>query len=89
MTGYLYANEHNLHPIETSMLQGFMIMLVSIVLCFKNKVSFNVTRDIKLIAIRNMIIVAQIFVLTTVQFYLPLGIVHTIICTGPIFLVLV
>lgn len=89
VTGYLYANEHNLHPIETSMLQGFMIMLVSIVLCAKNKVSFEVVRDVKLIMVRNMIIVAQIFVLTTVQFYLPLGIVHTIICTGPIFLVVV
>lgn len=85
VSGYIYSNENQLHPIETSILRGFMIMLFSFIMCKYNKETVDVHVDGKKIIIRNIIFLMQAFIMAWVQFYLPLSVVHTIGSTGPLY----
>lgn len=83
VTAYIYSNEHSIHPIQTSFIRGFMIMLASFLLCIYNKDSLNVRVSWREINIRNFIFLVQGFIMSAVQFYLPLNVIHTFASIGP------
>lgn len=85
VTGYLYSNDHDLHPVETSMLRGFMMMVVSFGICKWTGVELDLRVSVKTVMERNGIFLMQGFIMAAIQFYLPLGIIHTLGATGPIF----
>lgn len=85
VTGYLYSNDHDLHPVETSILRGFMIMIASYFLCRYEGVSLDYKNVPKEMLIRNLVFLGQAYVMAAVQFYLPLGVIHTLGASGFIF----
>lgn len=89
VTGYLYSNDHNLHPVHTSMLRGFMMMLVSFGICVYQKVDLDLRVSVKVVMERNGIFLIQGFIMAAIQFYLPLGIIHTLGNTGSIFVTII
>ena len=62
-----------------------MITIVSYGVCYYKKLNIDLHSDMKLVLIRNFSFLAQGFASAWVQFYLPLGVTHTISATGPIY----
>ena len=86
---FIYANDHKLHTIETSLIRGMVSVLFNYYLA---RYSYGLTLDFKYdvnfnnILKRNAIVVVHGLLFTAAQFYLPLPIVHTVNFFAPIFI---
>lgn len=62
-----------------------MIAIVSYCICRYKNIEIDIYTDVRLLGIRNIAFLVQSFVYALVQFYLPLGVLHTIATTGPLY----
>ena len=84
--GYVYANEHKFSPVETNLSRSLIMVIGAFILCrlmglnieFKSPQSWNTLLK------RHISFILQGLTVAGVQFFLPLGITHTICAIGPI-----
>jgi drug/metabolite transporter (DMT)-like permease len=85
--GHIYCNENKFHPVETSMVRGFSV----VVICYfflrylKLDMTFKSTHNLKWLIARNSIMVVHNFAYIISQYYLPLPIAITLSSTSPLF----
>ena len=53
-------------------------MIMSAAICIYKHDELNLRQDTGLVMKRNFIFIAQAYVMSAIQFYLPLGVIHTI-----------
>lgn len=90
VTGFIYANENNMSPFETTLSRYTIMLFVTYAHCRYNgssMVFFNRPHE-KTLIFRNIVLALHGFVVTIMQFYLPLGIFHTLVISGQIFIFL-
>lgn len=88
---FIYANDHKMHPIETSLIRGFVSMVLNfaIVRYYNMGLDYKYEVNFRNILKRNVIVVIHGLAITAAQFYLPLPIVHTINFFAPIFIFII
>ena len=86
--GFLYANEHNIDPFQTTLLRGFALVLVNVIIARYYGMTLDLKYDVNFYVLikENGCFVMQTLALTFAQFYLPLPIVYTIGFLEPIFI---
>ena len=85
--GFIYSNEHKLHPATTAFTRGVTIVIITYLLA-RNKdidLSFKSTHNFKWQMIRNFTMLIHSLVYAWSQFYLPLPIAITLNSTSAIF----
>jgi len=88
---FLYVNDNKINPIETSILRGFALVLVNVLIAryYDMTLDFKYDINFKNMNKRNICMVIQGVAVTMAQFYLPLPIVHTINFFSPIFIFII
>lgn len=86
--GYIYCNEHNFHPVETSLMRGLAVSVLSFALIrwLRLDFCFPSAHNLRWLLIRNGIMVVHNFAYNLAQFYLPLPIAITLGYISPIFI---
>ena len=85
--GYIFANEHRLHPVATNLIRGFVTTIITYLIGRRLSIdlTFPSAHNFKYQNIRNAIMLNQGLVYSWVQFYLPLPVAVTLQATSPIF----
>ena len=85
--GFVYPNEHNFHPVTTTLARGIGVAAVSYFYArWKgDDLTFPSSHNLKWQFIRNSIMILQGLAHAWAQFYLPLPIVLTLMASSPIF----
>ena len=85
--GFVYSNEHQLHPTTTALVRGTTVILTTYILAraFNIDLAFKSPHNFKWQCIRNSIMIVQGLVYAWAQFYLPLPVAITLQSISPIF----
>jgi len=88
--GFIFANENGLHPIETNLLRGMATFFINFFLIrqFNLGMEYKLSSNHKYLLIRSGSICIHSLTLALCGFYLPQPVIHTINCTGPIFVII-
>lgn len=88
---WIYINEHKINIAEVTMIRGITCIVVNYLMCrwlgidtdFKNPLTF------KVLTTRSLLMGVHSFAFALSQYILPLPIVHTISCSGTLFVFLI
>jgi hypothetical protein len=88
---FIYANDHKISAVETSLVRGLVSMLVNfgIVRYYDMSLDYKYDVNFKNLLKRNTMVVIHGLAIAAAQFYLPLPIVHTINFFAPIFIFII
>ena len=88
--GFVFANEYGLHPVETNLLRGLSTFFINYFLVRYNKLGmeYKLASNHKYLLIRSASICVHSLTLAVCGFYLPQPVIHTINCSGPIFVII-
>ena len=81
---WIHSSEHNINPIQTTLIRAFTLLLFNSIVCKFNGFTLDLksARDFKIMTKRNVFFTLHSFVMATAQLILPLPVVHTISCSG-------
>ena len=85
--GFIYSNEHKLHPLTTALFRGVTVVCVTYLIGRQQgmDLTFKNSHNYKWLTIRNSIMILQGLAYAWSQFYLPLPVAVTLQSTSPIF----
>lgn len=88
---FIYTNQHNINFAQFTLIRGLVCLLVSYTVCrlTNSPVDFKNANDFKILSFRSICMSFHSFCFALSQFILPLPIVHTIGCSGTLFIFLV
>lgn len=90
VSGYIYSNQSGMSPFETTISRYTIMFFVTYIHCRLNgsPLVFSRRPYEKTLIVRNLIIAFHSFVVSYMQFYLPLGVFHTLVISGQVFIFL-
>lgn len=88
---WIHSNEHNINFAETAMSRGIALLLTNYLICRWRgyDTAFKSPHNFKVLNKRNFIMAIHGFVFASTQFVLPLPVIHTISCAGPLLIFII
>ena len=85
-SGYVYGNQHKFSPVETNFSRSLVMVIVMYIICKKMglNIQYKSPKSWRVLLKRHFGFVLQGFILAGIQFYIPLGVMHTLASTGPL-----